>query len=261
MSILTFLVFAVGQPALAKTPVQCPSTFSNFFRGIDLTAEEKIIVDEMRMAKRAIYKKRKEHHKSSPQEGWMVRYVAGDMTRSQVLRQIEGNITFNDDNNFEIKHRLAELLAGYDAQDIEKVLSNIEYTQQCFDEYYVVPEAKKRRQKIRPMAVLLSDLELSEEQSEDIKEIRRLLLEHREKRGDGFGVSSSEMARILSTDSQRQEQLMDVYEERSQQNLQFELLRANRWMDVLDSFDAKQQAQFLDNAETLEAQVDAARQP
>ena len=111
------------------------------------------------------------------------------------------------------------------------------------------------------MAVLLSDLDLSEDQSEDIKEIRRLLLEHREKRSDGFGLSPSEMAKVLSTDSQRQQQLMDMYEERSHQNLQFELLRATRWMDVYDSFDAKQQAQFLDNAETLEAQVNAARQP
>ena len=133
MSILTFLVFAMGQPALAKTPVQCPNTFSNFFRGIELTPEEKIIVDEMKMAKRAIFKKRKEHRQGSPQEGWMVRYVAGDITRSEVLRQIEGNINFNDDNNFEIQHRLAELLAGYGPQDVEKVLSNIEYTQQCFE--------------------------------------------------------------------------------------------------------------------------------
>ena len=248
MRILLFLLWPIfTTTAEAKTPQQCPSTISNFFRGIDLDDSQQLLVEEMLQEKRAFQKDMKIHYKGF-REKWMMDFVAGEMSRQQVHASIENRYNQDEDKHFEIRHRIVELLSSYTPEQIEKVLSNIDYTRQCYDEYFVPPARKTDPNRVRPKKVLLSDLNLSEEQQEKQKAIRSYVLSHRKTTKETFVLSREDLMDSMIRESNRRDAIMDIFEERSNRRLQFQKNRADLWMDFLESLDNRQSEQFIQNA-------------
>ena len=247
----TTLVIALLSNAEAQKNNPCPNLTSDYFREINLSEEQRLLVDEMLQAKRAM------RRALSPQvtgfrDKWMVDFLTGEMSRQQILRDIEEKYNQSEDERFEMRYKMVDLLASYDSRQIDQVLLNIENNKRCHDQNVTPPHVKKAQSKIRPIKFLLQNLHLTAEQQELLKNVRLLTVDYRQDSRDKFHLNKADLQDSMVRESIDRERVIAIYEERSNHVLQFKRQRAQQYMEFLDTLSEKQERQFIENARQLD---------
>ena len=250
--VLPLLILSMGMSStvLAKSAVHpCHSVSSDIHRDIELTKVQRGLLREMYSTQKELRQAKKK--RSQFDQRWMEQFVAGYIERQQVERTLAVVYGEKEDKDFELYYINFDLLEGYSQQQRNQVTYNIEDNRQCYKDHAVRAQAKKAKAAIRPMAVLLQDLELTERQDVILTEIKQVKYQHREE----LSMLSPKTAYEQFVQGQiDKESMLGVLEAHSDLVFNYRSQAVGMWMDLLETLTAEQRTQFLDNAAELEEQ-------
>ena len=241
--------------ANAYNPCQSPST--NLHRDIQLTRNERQLVQEMYATKKELRKIKKKYKLF--EESWMVDFVSGEIDRSYIEVTMEELYSSKEDKEFELRHLGFELLEGYSVEQREQVIYNMEDTKQCYAKHKIKERNIEIKKQIRPIQTLLQDIELSNEQRQAFEGIRLAKEQQRETIQQDFSQTPEVLFQQFLQGHTDQTTTLKAFEAYSDSYFQFRLARVELLLDLLETLNDEQKKQFLANAEELEKKRKAIR--
>ena len=213
--------------------------------GIDLTAEQRALLDDIRASGKELRSSMEEERTGGRRGEWLAGYLSGELVREEVLDGVEGEMSRRHAAHMELADMWIGLLETYDEAQRSQVLENIGHASERGGE-------ASRRPGIRhgpPLDRLLEGVELSRKQQKkadillaELESVRDDAAERR--RGGRDKWIEAFAAGELGADGVRA-----AMESRAEEALDARLGAAGILLDLCDVLDSGQREQVLSNLE------------
>lgn len=220
------------------------------FQDVDLTAEQKEALKDLRPSKEERQARKKEFKEGKKRVDWMQDFADGRVSRSDVIRNIKDKVSSKHEHRTEKLEGMLDVLSTFDRDQREQVLDNLE---DMNDKYEAKREKKGKRRgkgKAKKMDRIFEGISLSAKQQGRLDAVQDFHKERREDRMDHRGEKREIMEAFLTGEKSKREILRSM-DEKKERRLTNKIEGAELWMDLLESLSDDQQDQLFDNMQDL----------
>lgn len=256
---LFLLTLAVGglstslpMEAHARPHDQGHKVMKMMFQDVDLTANQKEALKELRPSKEERQARKKEFKNGKSRIDWMQDFADGRVSRSEVIRNIKDKMSAKHEHRTEALEGLLDVLATFDREQREQVLENLDEMSDKFEAKRKKwkERGKKGKRKAKKMERMFDGLSLSSNQQRRLDAVQDFHKERREDRVGHRGQKREMMEAFLSGEKSKREILRRMNEKKDG-HLSSKIQGAELWMELLESLSSDQHDQLFDNMQDL----------
>lgn len=256
---LFLLTLAVGglstslpMEAYARPHDQGHKVMKMMFQDVDLTANQKEALKELRPSKEERQARKKEFKNGKSRIDWMQDFADGRVSRSEVIRNIKDKMSAKHEHRTEALEGLLDVLATFDREQREQVLENLDEMSDKFEAKRKKwkERGKKGKRKAKKMERMFDGLSLSSNQQRRLDAVQDFHKERREDRVGHRGQKREMMEAFLSGEKSKREILRRMNEKKDR-HLSSKIQGAELWMELLESLSSDQHDQLFDNMQDL----------
>lgn len=256
---LFLLTLAVGglstslpMEAHARPHDQGHKVMKMMFQDVDLTANQKEALKELRPSKEERQARKKEFKNGKSRIDWMQDFADGRVSRSEVIRNIKDKMSAKHEHRTEALEGLLDVLATFDREQREQVLENLDEMSDKFEAKRKKwkERGKKGKRKAKKMERMFDGLSLSSNQQRRLDAVQDFHKERREDRVGHRGQKREMMEAFLSGEKSKREILRRMNEKKDR-HLSSKIQGAELWMELLESLSSDQHDQLFDNMQDL----------
>lgn len=224
------------------------------FQDVDLTAEQKEALKDLRPSKEERQARKKEFKDGKNRIDWMQDFADGRVSRSEVIRNIKDKMSAKHEHRTEKLEGMLDVLSTFDKEQRAQVLDNLDEMSDKFEAKRAKWEGKKKgnkgKRKAKKMERMFEGVSLNSSQQRRLDAVQDFHKERREDRAGHRGQKREIMEAFLSGEKSKREILRDM-NEKKERHLSSKIEGAELWMDLLESLSGDQQDQLFDNMQDL----------
>ena len=223
------------------------------FQDVDLTADQKEALKDLRPSKEEREARKKEFKEGKKRIDWMQDFADGRVSRSEVIRNIKDKMSAKHEHRTEKLEGMLDVLSTFDRDQREQVLDNLDEMSDKFKAKRAKWEEKgkkKGKRKAKKMERMFEGVSLNENQQRRLDAVQDFHNEHREDRMEHRGQKREIMEAFLSGEKSKRDILRSI-NEKKERHLSNKIEGAELWMNLLESLSGDQQDQLFDNMQDL----------
>ena len=221
------------------------------FQDVDLTAEQKEALKDLRPSKEERQARKKEFKDGKKRIDWMQDFADGRVSRSEVIRNIKDKMSAKHEHRTEKLEGMLDVLSTFDRDQRAQVLDNLDEMSDKFEAKRAKWEGKKKgKRKAKKMDRMFEGVSLNSSQQRRLDAVQDFHKERREDRAGHRGQKREIIEAFLSGEKSKREILRDM-NEKKERHLSSKIEGAELWMDLLESLSGDQQDQLFDNMQDL----------
>ena len=223
------------------------------FQDVDLTAEQKQSLKDLRPSKEERQARKKEFKEGKKRIDWMQDFADGRVSRSEVIRNIKDKMSAKHEHRTDKLEGMLDVLSTFTQEQREQVLDNLEELSDKHEAKRAKWEQKrekKGRRTVKKRDRMFAGISLTSSQQRRVDAVQDFHKERREDRMEHRGQKREVMESFLTGEKSKREILRGL-EEKKDRHLANKIKSSELWMELLESMSDDQHDQLFDNMQDL----------
>ena len=232
------------------------------FQDVDLTADQKQSLKDLRPSKEERQARKKEFNKGTKRIDWMQDFADGRVSRSEVIRNIKDKMSAKHEHRTDKLGGMLDVLSTFTQEQREQVLENLEELTEKHEAKrakWEVRRDKKGKRTVKKMDRMFAGISLNSVQQRRLDAVQDFHQDRHEDRMVHRGEKREILESFLTGEKSKREIFRNL-DAKKANHLSSKIEGAELWMDLLESLTGDQQDQLFDNMQDLKEEHNERRQ-